>query len=91
MIVKVLPRKGGSTRASARKLMAYLLGPGDRAEGADRVETGELGNRHSRADRGGQLGSDPHHELGPDVPGRRLVRSRGLVECPACPRPGHRR
>ncbi len=47
MIVKVLPRKGGSTRASARKLMAYLLGPGDLAEGAERVETGELGNRHS--------------------------------------------
>ncbi len=31
VIVKVLPRKGGSTRASARKLMAYLLGPGDLA------------------------------------------------------------
>ncbi len=46
MIVKVLPRKGGSTRASARKLMAYLLGPGDLG-GAEQGETGELGNRHT--------------------------------------------
>ncbi|MGB7962850.1 MAG: hypothetical protein WCF12_07835 [Propionicimonas sp.] len=40
MIVKVLPRKGGPTRASARKLMAYLLGPGDQ------LTTG-AGNRHT--------------------------------------------
>lgn len=46
MIVKVLPRKGGSTRASARKLMAYLLGPGDLPDG-ERLEPGSLGNRHS--------------------------------------------
>ena len=46
MIVKVLPRKGGSTRASARKLMAYLLGPGDLPEGESR-EPGSLGNRHT--------------------------------------------
>ena len=46
MIVKVLPRKGGSTRASARKLMAYLLGPGDLPEG-ERLEPGSLGNRHT--------------------------------------------
>ncbi len=42
MIVKVLPRKGGPTRASARKLMAYLLGPGDQHT------PGQPGNRHTQ-------------------------------------------
>ncbi len=46
MIVKVLPRRGGSTRASARKLMAYLLGPGDLPE-RERLDPGSLGNRHT--------------------------------------------
>jgi hypothetical protein len=47
VIVKVLPRKGGSTRASARKLMAYLLGPGDLPD-SGRLEPRSLGNRHTQ-------------------------------------------
>ena len=45
MIAKVLPRQGGSTRASARKLMAYLLGKGDPQVAPDGTR---LGNRHTQ-------------------------------------------
>ena len=48
VIVKVLPRRGGATRSSARKLMAYLLGPGDREEAVTHEQGIELGNRHTQ-------------------------------------------
>ena len=42
MIAKVLPRQGGSTRASSRKLMAYLLGKGHQQTTADGTRLGNL-------------------------------------------------
>ena len=54
MIAKVLPRRGsgGQTRASGRRLMAYLLGPGDKpathTAPTGGVEFGELGNTHTQ-------------------------------------------
>ena len=49
MIAKVLPRRGpaGQTRSSARRLMRYLLGPGDLPAAESREEFGELGNAHT--------------------------------------------
>lgn len=51
MIAKVLPRHGGgvgATRASSRRLMAYLLGPGDQASARAAGEPGTgPGNVHT--------------------------------------------
>ena len=70
MIAKVLPRRGpaGQTRSSARRLMRYLLGPGDLPAAESREESSASSATRTRSRGWWPAGIEPRGGLGACVP-----------------------